>query len=420
MNTISKMFAGFTLLSGGALSIAGCASDAETNAPENPDPLSSAEGPSSGDPTARTDGPSFEVNAEQAPASLVQGVAVPGERCDDAKLGTNCQAYLPDIVKDPHGGPDDLLMVYRWSSAHMKKPSQLRMVRSRDGGATWQRATPFIVANYENLDYRDPCLTATRSGRLVLSYFVSDGTTGSLIQTQVKYRDADDAPFSSPVQVFSSTLPRPVASAKTIELSNGQMLIPLYGTPSGGGNQQSAIVASVDGGKTWDGRLPGRQKTIAASDQAYYQEPAIAEIEPGHVRAVIRVASGTGQTSAGAEQYDSYDGQYMATWKKEVSLGVAMHGPELFRIPGTNLIPYLWSQPNAATGPTNRPTLVSVRHTDVLWPSTPKHVLYNPGTTWDSGYPSTAALDGQHLVTALYDASRRALVVLRYNVSDVD
>ncbi len=363
--------------------------------------------------------PATAEPAEVTPQAIVPATVVAGGPCEDDALGVNCQAYFPDLARDPRGDADDLLMVYRWSSAHTKKASQLRMMRSENGGANWDPATPFIVADYQNLDYRDPSLTALSGGRLLLSYFVSDGTTGAVIQSQVKHRDVANAAFSAPVQVFSSTLPHPATSAKIVEMTNGQLLMPLYGTPSSGGHHTAVVVASVDGGLTWDGRLTGRQKTIASSTSAKFQEPAIAEIAPGHVRAIIRVATSTG-ASANAVQTDSYDNTYMTTWSARWSLGVIMHGPEILTVPGTSYVPYLWGQPNAATGATNRPTWIRVRRGQVAWEDTPRYTIHNPATTADASYPGTVALDASRLVTVIYDESKRAAIVLRYPITDVD
>ena len=41
------------------------------------------------------------------------------------------------------------------------------------------------MADYLDVDYRDPSLTALANGLLLLSYVVSDGQTGAVIQTQV-------------------------------------------------------------------------------------------------------------------------------------------------------------------------------------------------------------------------------------------
>lgn len=356
--------------------------------------------------------------APPAGAAPAAQVVVAGGPCGDADLGVNCQAYFPDLVRDPRGDADDLLMVYRWSSEHTRKPSQLRMMRSRDGGATWIQATPFVVADATGVDYRDPSLTAMRGGRLLLSYF-SATATGAVLATEVRRRDADDTAFSAPSKVWSSTLPNPVTSAKIVELTNGQLLIPLYGTPSAGGAHHAVVVASVDGGVTWDGRVTGRQKTIA-SGSVWYQEPAIAEVAPGHVRALVRVATTSPSVSGNAVQTDSYDNTYMNTWSTPSSLGVLMHGPELLAVPGTTYVPYLWSQPNTASAATNRPTAIAVRRGQVPWAGTPRHTLYNPAVTNDSGYSGTVALDASRLVTVVYDESRRAALVLRYPLSDVD
>jgi len=345
--------------------------------------------------------------------AIAETVVVAGGPCGDAALGVTCQAYFPDVAQDPHGDADDLVMVYRWAAEHANKPSQLRMVRSRDGGATWLPATPFVVADAAGLDHRDPSLTTLRGGRLLLSYFVADAATSAASGTAVAYRDADDVAFSVPAVVYSSTLPHPATSAKIVELTNGKLLIPVYGASAAGGPVQTAVVASVDGGLTWDGRVPGRQKTIAATASESYQEPALVEVAPGHVRAIMRVESAAGTGSA--VQSDSYGDTYLTTWGAPWALGVPMHGPEILAVPGTSYVPYLWSQPN---GTTSRPTMVAVRRGAVDWPQTPRRTLY-AATTYDTGYPSTVAVNATQFVTVVYDEARLAVIALRYFVTDV-
>ncbi len=342
--------------------------------------------------------------------AVVQVVAVAGGSCGDPALGTSCRPYFPDVARDPHGDGDDLLAVYRWAADHATRPSQLRMVRSGDGGATWQAATPFVVAAGSGLDYRDPSLTTLRGGRLLLSYFVNDGAT---TRTEVVRRDASGVAFSAPAPVFSSTLPHPATSAKIVELANGQLLIPLYGAPAPGGDAHAIVVASLDGGLTWDGRRPGRQKTIASAAGTHYQEPAIVEVTPGHVRAVMRVETAAGTVSA--VQSDSYGNTYLTAWGPPWALGVAMHGPELLTVPGTGYLPYLWCQP----GQHGRPTMIAVRRGAAGWPGTPRWPLYAASTA-DTGYPGTVALGADRLVTLVYDESRAAVIALRYAVTEFD
>jgi hypothetical protein len=200
--------------------------------------------------------------------------------------------------------------------------------------------------------------------------------------------------------------------------------MPVYGAPKAGGPHQSAVIASTDGGVTWDGTLTGHQKTVGSSSSIYYQEPAMTEIEPGHVRMIIRSTtnSGGGTVNGPGYQSDSYNNTYMNTWTAPSSLGVRIHAPELLRIPGTNLVPTIWSQPNAgpAESVTSRPTIMRMRHTDVLWNDTPSRLLYQPNSGWDAGYSSTVAIGTTKLVTVVYDTSRRGVFAVRYNVSDVD
>lgn len=341
-----------------------------------------------------------------AAGAAVQTVVVAGGRCGDPALGTSCRPYFPDVARDPHGG--GLFAVYRWAADHATRPSQLRMVHSGDGGATWQPATPFVVAAGSGLDFRDPSLTVLRGGRMLLSYFVNDGAT---TRTEVAHRDASGTAFSAPARVYSSTLPHPATSAKIAELTDGTLLIPLYGKPAGGADDQAAVVASLDGGVTWDGRVAGRQKTIAAAAGTRYQEPAIVEVAPGHVRAVLRVETAAG--AASAVQSDSYGNAYLTTWTPPWSLGVPMHGPELLTVAG--YVPYLWSQPSQQ----GRPTMIAVRRGTVTWPATPKWPLYTT-TTNDTGYPGTVALSATQLLTVVYDETRTAVIALSYSVADVD
>ena len=298
------------------------------------------------------------------------------------------------------------------------------MVRSTNGGASWSGTT--VLAKADNTDYRDPSLTAVTSGahagRLLLTYFVESATTGAAQAARVRYKDPGMSTFSGGTIVTSSNLVAPYTTSKVVPLANGQVLMPVYGSPVGGGPQRAAVIVSVDGGVTFDGAATGRQKTVASSSTVYYQEPAITELQPGHVEMIIRSQTKPGgvTTDGPGYQSDSYDNTYLATWTGLVDRGVRMHGPELGLIPGTNLYPVLWSEPNSPTNKTDRPVRIKLRHTNVLWENTPTHTLYSPASGWDAGYSSTISLSSTALITALYDTSRRGVFTLRYNTTDVD
>ena len=359
--------------------------------------------------------------ADVSPQAIVETVAVAGGPCGNAALGANCQGYFPDVVQDPTSG--DLLLVYRWSSAHSMQASELRMKRSTNGGVSWGAAETIAVA--PDTDYRDPAIAAIRSGahagRLLLTYFVANATTGASQASRVRYKDPGMTAFSGGTIMKSSNLTGPYTTSKAVALANGQVLMPVYGSPTAGGPQRAAVIVSTDGGVTFDGTITGHQKTVGSSDTIYYQEPAIAELEPGHVMMIIRSQTKPGgvTTDGPGYQSDSYDNTYMSTWTAPISRGVRMHAPELVLIPGTNLYPVVWSEPNSPTNKTYRPVNMKLRHTNVLWENTTTHRLYSPASGWDAGYSSTIPLSTTQLLTAVYDTSRRAVLTLRYTTTDV-
>ncbi|MGQ7312590.1 exo-alpha-sialidase [Microbacterium arabinogalactanolyticum] len=325
--------------------------------------------------------------------------AVVARDCD-GQPGVQCRAYFPDLAI---GNQGELILVYRWASSHVGSRGDIRMKKSTDGGATW---TGEQVIASSTSDLRDPSITRLSTGRLIVSYFTYDQTASAVIGTQTRTSDNDGASWAAPVNV-TSTLPHAATSAKIIEVrGTGELLIPLYGKQGSDPNNSIVIVRSTDKGVSWS----GNQKTIASgSGTTDWTEPAIAELEDGHLRVIAR-------TNANGFQYDSYSGTYMTTWTPTQDLGVPMHAPELFRVPGTNKVVNLWSQPSGSS----RPVMVKMRYLDQYWGATLAETLYQPfKDIWDAGYSGTA-LVGSSLVTAVYDSSVSGLFIQRYDVADIE
>lgn len=191
----------------------------------------------------------------------------------------------------------------------------------------------------------------------------------------MKYRDTDNTAFSAPVQVYSSTIPRPVTSTKIVEMSNGQLLIPLYGTPSGGNWHHAVMVASVDGGKTWDG--PGARRDHARpcprDHPGGYRGRSVGHDERRSDRLLqqhLHDHVGTALVARGddARAGDPHHPRYEL---RPVLVEPTQHGQ-------------LTDQPaDPDRGPPRQRDLA--KH--------PQHTLYNPGSTHDAGYPGTVALD---------------------------
>lgn len=325
--------------------------------------------------------------------------AVVARDCD-GQPGVQCRAYFPDLEV---GNQGELILVYRWASSHVGSRGDIRMKKSADGGVTWSGEQVIATGN---TDLRDPSITRLSTGRLILSYFTYDQSALAVIGTETRTSDNGGSTWATPVPV-TSTISRPATSAKIIEVQGtGDLLIPLYGTQGSDPNSSIVIVRSTNKGASWS----GNQKTIASgAGSVDWTEPAIAELETGHLRVLAR-------TKGNGFQFDSYNGTYMTSWTATQDLGVPMHAPELFRIPGTNKVVNLWSQPSGAT----RPVMVKMRYLDQYWNATQAETLYQPfKDVWDAGYSGTV-LVGQSLVSAVYDSTVSGLFIQRYEVEDIE
>lgn len=324
--------------------------------------------------------------------------AVVARDCD-GQQGVQCRAYFPDLEVGTQG---ELILVYRWASSHVDSVGDIRMKTSTDGGATWSGER--VIAKSAS-DLRDPSLTRLSTGRLILSYFTYDAANRLVIGTETRTSDDGGTTWAAPVAV-PSTIPRAATSAKIIEVrGSGDLLIPLYGTQGSDPHSSAVIVRSTDKGASWS----GNQKTVASgAGTVDWTEPAIAELENGHLRVLAR-------TLGNGIQLDSYNSTYMTSWTQTQDLGVPMHAPELFRVPGTNKVVNLWSQPG-----TTRRVMVKMRYLDRYWNETQAETLYQPYRDyWDAGYSGTALL-GSSLVTAVYDSTVSGLFIQRYEVADLE
>ncbi|RKN86326.1 discoidin domain-containing protein [Paenibacillus ginsengarvi] len=187
-------------------------------------------------------------------------------------------------------------------------------------------------------------------------------------------------------------------SSKIVELSNGDLLIPLYGPASGSGYQQSTVVRSTDQGATW---LSSTETVMGYSFGSQLVEPAIAELENGHIRGLIRASS------ADNKGYEVHSYDYGATWGTLNKLDTKIHAPELFRFPGTDRIFEAWSEFQHPAG--GRPVVVNIRDLNDPWNGSSSRVLYSNRQTSDMGYSSTVLLDDGRLFTVYYDAQKQLL-----------
>lgn len=299
--------------------------------------------------------------------------------------------YFPSIAKLRNG---ELLVVYYDSPEHVSPAGRISLVRSRDAGRTW--SAPTVIVDTP-LDDRDSSITVTRSGRLLVSYFVrnDDGTGGGVFVTE---SDDGGKTWSRDVRVDTGLI-GPATSARIVELANGDLLIPIYGGAKAGANTRASVVRSRDRGVSW----PRRQEVqIAAAPGINFQEPALADVD-GRLLALMR----TDRSDNTA--YETWSLDHGATWSEPTAIGLAAQASELVVLPSQDRphgsVVHAWADWSRRYGD-SRPTVVQM----IRWPRSATapvfgepQLLYN-GHCDDAGYPSAVVLDDGRLFVVFYDA----------------
>ncbi len=298
--------------------------------------------------------------------------------------------YFPSVAKI---GDGRLLVVYYDSPEHVSPLGRISMVQSADQGRTWSQ--PRVVIDTP-LDDRDPSLTVTRSGRLLISYFARDSQTLKSAGVFVARSDDNAATWSEPVRV-ETVLDDCATSSKIIEAANGDLLIPLYGSVAGDGHSRVTIGRSRDQGRTW----PREQEVaVAAEPDTNVMEPTLA-IAGARMLVLMR----TDRAEGFAYATRSIDGGL--TWSTPSSFGMAAQSSELVPLPGEPAVTavHLWADWSHHWGD-SRPTIAQT----VRWPAGAAvpdfgepRVLYNSNCD-DAGYPSGVMLDDGRLFIVFYDA----------------
>lgn len=243
-----------------------------------------------------------------------------------AQASAGKQAHFPDIAKLADGR---LLATYREGAGHIGQDGRLLLVHSSDGGSTW--SSPRVVVDTP-ADDRDPKLAVLRDGTVILSYFVIDWKPApphTVLGTYVTRSTDGGNMWSAPVKVAthldgaservggSYRLGWAASHGAVSELSNGDLLAPLYGTLPDDPRERATVVRSTDGGLTWDIES---EATLAVADGISFQEPVLTVLPNGQVVVLIR------SNSAGfAYLARSYDGGYTWTPAERTDMPASSH-----------------------------------------------------------------------------------------------
>ncbi|MGC9319543.1 MAG: sialidase family protein, partial [Armatimonadota bacterium] len=262
------------------------------------------------------------------PWQAVEGKVVPPEFrviCEDAGAG-GYEAF-PDICRCANG---DLLCVFYAGYAHVSFPNddlpqgaRVCAVRSSDEGRTWSE--PFIVADTD-WDDRDPSVMCLSDGTLLCNWFTyygnfrePEGDTTYRYKELWLSRSTDDGhTWSEPELIPHMAGAYWACSSPIIELSNGELLWPVYREYRDPLRNWSAVIRSADGGRTW-----GEPEWVDEGNDDN-DEPCLWQMPDGRILCVMR-------TNAGDSMWYSWSEDLGHTWTTSREIGFRGNCPYLLR-----------------------------------------------------------------------------------------
>lgn len=199
---------------------------------------------------------------------------------------------------------------------------------STNNGSTWGSE---ISLSQTRLGSGDPEITLLSSGKLIVSFTV-DSWNSSIVHTNVIIgTPAQDntITWGSPIEITSTfDSGTSYTASKVIELSNGNLILPITGYYSGSSAINAEIVSSTDQGATW-----GNPVMIGVGT---FNEANGVQLSTGRIIMLVRQESTTLANSGYARVYSDDNG---LTWSSPVRvMGPAKPGrPTILRISDNEL-----------------------------------------------------------------------------------
>lgn len=325
---------------------------------------------------------------------------------------------FPDIVRCQNqalwvsfrrAGGFSLEALQRGKYDHVDKGARIALVRSTDGGDTWEKAR-ILPAFDPECGEQDPSITELSNGTMMTSFFrwrvVPAAEKQRLLYPARQQHDGSwsdvEGPWvirsfdggstweSTPILVDSSPLPRAGTSDAVLELPDHTLLMGIYGADPGSSLCRAYVVRSKDGGETWG------QPALIAQDPAglmSFEEPALVRTAKGHLLALLRSGEpGKYQYLFQASSHD--DG---LTWSDLHPTPMWGHPPQVTTLSDGRLVcAYGYRRP-----PYGIRACMSYDN-GRSWDITHEAVLRQDGASRDLGYPSTTELPDGDLLTVYY------------------
>jgi hypothetical protein len=213
---------------------------------------------------------------------------------------------FPGLTLLPNG---DLIVVYRKGTTHTSTNGVIYYRTSADHGQIWSSETTLYSSG--SADARDPEIVLLSSGKLLLSFFTTNATSHvTNVYTMLGIPTGDAVSWGSANLLNTGFTQTQAESSKAIQLTNGNILLPIYGNNIGDTEDSAAVVASTDGGNTWS-----TENTIASGTGGQeYDEANGVQLPSGRIVLIVRHDVGT---AGYARVYSDDNG---ATWSSPVNV----------------------------------------------------------------------------------------------------
>lgn len=316
----------------------------------------------------------------------------------------NEQSYsaFPDIKRLANG---HLIVVFREAmrrrrTTHLDSSSKATLVRSLDGGQSWDGVAPVTVAEGgPDVGIQDPSVAQLHNGSLISNFF----------KWQLIREEPYDAEGLGAYVTFSAdngyhwetqhiNVGRPPGigawvstTDAVLELPSGELLIPVYENNSIAGERgghRAFVLKSEDGGRNWQSwGLIGYDPF----GNHHFEEPTLAYLPSGKLVCILR----EDKLKECAWQADSWDGG--KTWSIPRRLPIWGHPQHLLLLQsGRLLMTYGYRRP-----PYGIRACLSADD-GVSWDLQHELVLRSDGLHADLGYPSSVQLKDGQILTVYY------------------